>query len=415
MRRVPPGPRQVVALLAASLAVSALVGCDSAEPTIDAVTVIDSAGVSVVTSTAPAWGATAAWRVDSTPELVIGGAATLPSVLLVAVTGVRRLDDGELIVTLDGDQTVRWFDRRGAEQRRVGGTGEGPGQFRSVTLVGMLGDSLLLWDGQLDRATVLAPDGNHVRTFQPVFPDTTVAFGLMVSSAFADGRLLLAGRSGAQSGMASGLRRDTIPLAVASGDGRVERVVASVPSHENVIVVGPGFVTMMPRPFGPRTVVATEGNSLLVSDGQEDAVIRYATDGTTMAIYRLDRPRRLIALTEVEHQRRRLAAQVEQLPEPIGQAVADAMAGVGVPTVYPAHDRLLVDADGAIWLREDIGPRRAEIEAHRWDVLDRDGRWLGMVTTPPRFEVHQVTRDRLVGIWRDDNDVEHLRVHRLLR
>jgi hypothetical protein len=48
-------------------------------------------------------------------------------------------------------------------------------------------------------------------------------------------------------------------------------------------------------------------------------------------------------------------------------------------------------------------------------VLDREGRWLGQVTTPARLEVYQVTRDRVIGVWRDENDVEHLRVHRLSR
>jgi hypothetical protein len=389
--------------------------CNDAEPVVEAVTVTDSAGVRIIASSAPAWGSTRGWQVDTTPELVIGDAATLPSVLLVSVTAVRQLDDGRLVTTLDDDKSVRWFDGDGREIRRVGRPGEGPGEFRSVTLVGLIGDSLLMWDGQLDRATVLAPDGATVRTFTPAFADTGVAYGMAVSGAFSDGRLLLAGRSGAQSAMPSGLRRDTIPLAVANRDGRLEQVIARVLSHENVIVTGPGFVTMLPRPFGARTAITPDGTTLLVSDGQFDQVIRYSLDGGPTTIYRLDRPRRQIALSEVEQQRRRLAQQVEQLPETIGQAVSDAMAGVGVPTVYPAHDRILVDANGAIWMREDIGPRRTEVEGHHWDVLDREGRWLGQVTTPARLEVYQVTRDRVVGVWRDENDVEHLRVHRLSR
>ena len=318
-------------------------------------------------------------------------------------------------MSLEDDKTVRWFGRDGAEERRVGRAGEGPGEYGSVALIGTLGDSLLLWDGQLDRATVLAPDGATARTFRPAFADTSVAFGMAVSGVFSDGRVLLAGRSGARSEMPSGLRRDTIPLAVASREGLVQQVLTRVHSHENVIVTGQGFVTMLPRPFGARTALTTDGNALLVSDGEFDEVVRHPLDGSAITIYRLDRPRRLIALTEVEHQRRRLTQQVEQLPEPIGQAVADAMASVGVPTVYPAHDRILVDGGGAIWLREDIGPRRAEVEARRWDVIDRDGRWLGLVTTPARLEVFQVTRDRVIGVWRDENDVEHLRVHRLSR
>jgi hypothetical protein len=397
------------------LALLFLAACGSAEPVVEAVSVIDSAGVRIVSSTAPAWGSSTGWHLDTVPDLTIGDAATLPSVLLVSVTGVRQLDNGVFVVSLDDEKAVRWFDRNGREQFHAGGPGNGPGEFRNVTLVGMLGDSLLLWDGQLDRATVLAPDGSVGRIFQPVFADTAVAYGLVVSGVFGDGRLLLAGRSGAQSSNPSGVRRDTIPLAVANRDGRVEQVISRALSHENVIVTGPGFVTMLPRPFGPRTAITPDGNSVLVSDGQHDQVMRHPLDGSPSELYRLDRPRRLIALSEVELQRRRLAQQVEQLPETIGQAVADAMAGVGVPTVYPAHDRILVDATGAIWMREDIGPRRTEVEGHWWDVLASDGRWLGRVSTPPRLEVYQVSRNRVIGVWRDENDVEHLRVHRLSR
>jgi hypothetical protein len=393
----------------------AVAACRDAEPMVDAVTVTDSAGVRIVASTSPAWGSGAGWRIDTVPELVIGDAATLPSVLLVGVTGVQQLDGGVLVVSLDDDKTVRWFSRDGKELRRVGQAGDGPGQYRNVALVGTLADSVVVWDGQLDRATVLTPEGTTARTFRPVFPDTAPAFGMAVSGTFRDGRLLLAGRIGAQSALPGGLRRDTIPLAVADRDGRLQQVLVRVLSHENVIVTGPGFVTMLPRPFGPRTVIATDGTSLLVSDGQRDEVIRYQLDGSPSSIYRLDRPRRLIALSEVEQQRRRLAQQVEQLPEVIGQAGADEMAAVGVPTVYPAHDRILVDGTGAIWLREDIGPGRSVVEGHHWDVLDGEGRWLGRVTTPARLELYQVTRDRVIGVWRDENDVEHLRVHRLSR
>lgn len=375
----------------------------------------DSAGILVVTSTVPAWDAGETWRVDTTPELVIGDATKLPSVLLVWITGARRLANGHVVVVSDDDQSIRWFDQRGAEIRRVARSGSGPGEFRHITLVGMLGDSLLLWDGQLDRATVLTRDGEPARTIELRADSGVVLDAPVVSDLFADGRLLVAGQSRAVSTMASALRRDSIPLAIASPDGHITRVLTQVPGHENVVVTGAGFVTMLPRPFGARTLVAADDASVLVSPGDLDEVVRYAADGSVAAIYRVERPRRLITELEIEQQRLRLAEQVKQLPAPIDQAVADAMAGVSVPRVYPAHDRMLVDAVGAIWLREDIGPRRTMVENHRWTVLDRDGHWLGTVTTPARLEVQQISRDRIVGIWRDINDVEHLRVHRLER
>lgn len=407
--------RTVATAGAAALTVLA-VGCDRPAGTAAAGSVVtDSVGITIVTTTMPTWGAGRGWTVDTNPELVIGDAATLPSVLLVAITAVRSLDRGGFVITSADDQSIRWFDRNGAMVQRGGGSGDGPGEFRDIELAGVRGDTLILWDGGLGRITVMAGQGRVTRTVPLTVPEQSGVTDAEVTGTFSDGRLLLAGRSRALSTMPSALRRDTIPLAVAGADGVFQQVLARVPGHENVVITGPGFVTMLPRPFGARTLVATDGASLLVTVGDVDEVTRYNGDGSVAAVYRLDRPRRLISQSEIEQQRRRLIVQVDQLPPPIDQAVADAMADVAVPRVYPAHDRMIVDATGAIWLREDIGPGRSSVENHRWTVLDADGRWLGMVTTPRRTEIHQITRDRLIGIWRDDNDVEHVRVHRLDR
>src|SRR5690606_39847841 len=116
-------------------------------------TVTDSAGIRIVTSTAPAWAEGRGWSVDTIPELVIGDERTLPSVLLVGITAARRLDRGGYLVTTAVDALIRWFDRNGAEQRRAGGSGTGPGEFRDIELPGINGDTLILWDTRLERIT----------------------------------------------------------------------------------------------------------------------------------------------------------------------------------------------------------------------------------------------------------------------
>lgn len=378
-------------------------------------TTTDSLGITVVTATMPAWGDTPQWRVDTVPELVIGAADQLPAVLLLGVSSVQRLGDGGLVASTNDDKLVRWFTPDGAPAREAGGPGDAPGRFATVRIAGMLGDSVLAWDEQLDRATVLGPDGAVVRRFTPGDSDSLAPFGFAVTAPFADGRLLVASRSGALSGGASGLRRDTIALARASAEGALEQVIARVPGHENVVVSGPSFVTLVPRPFGARTVVTTSGNDVLVGLGDRDEVRRYRHDGTLAAIYRLDRPRRLISQAELATQREQLATQLAQLPLTMADAIASALASAGVSPVYPAHDQILVDDSGAIWLREDIGTRRGQVEARSWVVLGADGVWLGTVSTPARFDLHQVADNRLLGVWRDANDVEHIRIHRLER
>jgi len=285
-----------------------------------------------------------------------------------------------------------------------------------VELVGMLGDSVVIWDAQRALATVLLPGQSAPLRWFTITADTAAsAYSFAVAGVFSDGRMLLVGRSGTESRMEGGARRDTVPVAVADRDGNFQRTVALVPSHESVVATGPGFVTLLARPFGARTTVAIDGEDALVSIGDRDEVLRLNADRGLVAIHRLDRPRRVISVSELAAQGERLAAQVSQLPGPVGESVMDALRGVGMPAVYPAHDRIVVDGNGAIWLREDIGPQRAEKEARRWTVLAREGHWLGYLTTPPRFVVMQVTRDRVIGVWRDDNDVEHLQVYRLDR
>jgi len=46
-----------------------------------------------------------------------------------------------------------------------------------------------------------------------------------------------------------------------------------------------------------------------------------------------------------------------------------------------------------------------------WDVFNELGEWLGKVKTPPGFSVLNVNGDRIVGVWRNELGVEHVRVY----
>jgi hypothetical protein len=51
----------------------------------------------------------------------------------------------------------------------------------------------------------------------------------------------------------------------------------------------------------------------------------------------------------------------------------------------------------------------------RWTVFDREHRMLGTVTTPPRFIVSWIGEDLVLGIWRDEFDVEYVRGYELIK
>ena len=48
-------------------------------------------------------------------------------------------------------------------------------------------------------------------------------------------------------------------------------------------------------------------------------------------------------------------------------------------------------------------------------VFDSLGILMGHVNVPPDLIVRAVYRDQLLAVWKDDLDVEHVRVHRLLK
>ena len=46
-------------------------------------------------------------------------------------------------------------------------------------------------------------------------------------------------------------------------------------------------------------------------------------------------------------------------------------------------------------------------------MVDSAGRLLGRVTLPPSFRLTAIGSDRVYGVWKDEEDVEHVRVYPL--
>ena len=67
-----------------------------------------------------------------------------------------------------------------------------------------------------------------------------------------------------------------------------------------------------------------------------------------------------------------------------------------------------VDPTGAIWLRPFVAPNEGD-HAETWQVLGPDGAWLGGVEIPADFSVMEIGMDYVLGVYRDELDVEHPR------
>jgi len=152
-------------LRASALLLSALGGC--AAPQTDAAptsVTVDSAGVTIVTSRAPARDSAATWSVAPEPLLSIGVVEGDERYMMFRVTSAARLSDGSLAVANSGTQEVRVYTADGSHQRTIGREGDGPGEFRAVSqLLPLSGDTLLVWDGATFRMIWFAPDGSLIR------------------------------------------------------------------------------------------------------------------------------------------------------------------------------------------------------------------------------------------------------------
>ena len=78
----------------------------------------------------------------------------------------------------------------------------------------------------------------------------------------------------------------------------------------------------------------------------------------------------------------------------------------------PAYERVLVDEAGNIWVL-DYAVRLDQ--PRRWSVFSRDGQWLGNVLTPVGLRVEAIGSDWILGVWRDAEGTERIRMYPLMR
>jgi hypothetical protein len=136
-------------------------------------------------------------------------------------------------------------------------------------------------------------------------------------------------------------------------------------------------------------------------------------DGEISLIVRLDRPS-----TPVTESIR--TEYLSFIHDPAGQTVSEAFLeevykdAVFAPT-FPHHAAILADADGNIWV-QDYGYRPVSDQVERfWSVFTSAGQYLGVVTFPARFDVHEIGSDYVLGRWRDEFDVEFEAVYDILK
>jgi hypothetical protein len=385
--------RRTLALLVA--VGSATLGCDDGTTPPAVVTISDSAGIRIVVSHAPAWSQDDAWKLVPEPSLRIGS-ATVEDELLHDVRDVDRLSDGRWVITHTGSSELRVYSPEGDFVEVIGREGQGPGEFTfpTATWIGS-GDSMVVREFQ--RVSFFASDGtfSHASPSSPWppqdrFSDGTFLFDVIPPGVdtfepgffHPDQALLRAGADGADA--------DTLLVGEGTELFRFRSSAGGVSSHF--------------APFGAVRTAVVDGESIYTSSGRLFEVSVLDGNGELRSIIRRSTPSRPVTDQHIQTLETSILESAPVRTHPDRRRM---FLEWRYPDQMPAVDRLLMDAEGHLWVRAyDPAPKMRR----EWSVIDPGGRWLGQVTTPEAFEVMDIGTDYVAGVFVDDLGVEYVQV-----
>lgn len=166
----------------------------------------------------------------------------------------------------------------------------------------------------------------------------------------------------------------------------------------------------MSRPgtgFHARTQVATGGRPLRIAIAANPSysIEIWSPDGELRLIIRRPAGRRAPTDEEVE-----VAEELVRRNAGGDDRLADRfLAEVPVPDSVPAVSGLILSSTGEFWVRKTpFLPTRSTGGSAAYDIFDSEGRWLGEVSTPAGLIIHEVGEDYVLGVRRDEMDVEQV-------
>lgn len=101
-----------------------------------------------------------------------------------------------------------------------------------------------------------------------------------------------------------------------------------------------------------------------------------------------------------------------QLRSPVAQgAFLRAMAQAEPPTKRPAFEALVVSDAGNLWIKEFDGDSTRDVLWHI--VAGAEGRYCRSLSLPGAFWLMDVRGGRLAGMWKDEMELEYVRLYEL--
>jgi hypothetical protein len=397
-----------ILLAAATLLTTA---CASESGSRNAFSIRDSAGIAIAENTGEPPADGGGWAIAPDPILQIGSMEGDEGYLLFRVWGASRLSDGRIAVANNRAPDVRVFSAAGEHLHTFGQRGEGPEDFEGPVLMGTLpGDTLVVVDRTLRRINLYDPDEGFIRGSTAT---REVPGYLLISGMFSSGSIV-AWASEWDVEMPNGLYRFPRHYWSVSLDGGMETDFGEFPGDETMYrsqAQGEGtIVGSTSRPFGKYPSVAISGSRFFFGSQDTYEIQVYAQDGRLLRLIRRDKEPIPVADTHVSAVMEEAVAQAsdDEQARQFRQMFREAP----IPDFHPAYGSIYADKLGYLWVEEYRLPGE---ERRLTTIFDPEGKMVGSVTLPNRFQVTEIGADYILGRYVDELGVEYLRMHTLRR
>ena len=401
-----------------------LVACTETAPEAGSLTIWDSAGVQIVLNTEPSWVEEEAWRLSSEVLFVLHASDGTDQNQLIDPASIDVDPEGRIIIA-DGDQAgwhaVLLYDRDGQFLKKVGRSGEGPGEFGQLWWASAYRtDSIIGFDMSRDLVAVFDKNGEFVRQVRtpPVSTEPpargTYGFTNGIDAAFGNGDFL-------------GYPRGTLDISGGVGPAWYKHLLLRVrPDGEAWDTLGVFEISEQywdgtsqePLWFAPYAASAIWQDDFYFGTGKSFEIRRYGARGQLVRVIR--KPFQPVPV-DSEYKdlfREWYLGFVSSSPgmnEEALERLEVQLESARYAETLPAYSSVLVDWDGNLWVGEFQwfgGNMRSPIdEPSNWSVFDTSGVWLGDVETPSGFILTEVTDDRALGFVVDEFDVKEVHVY----
>lgn len=363
---------------------------------------IVAAGVGITTAATTAG---AQWSLSAAPILQIGSDES-PDYEFNRIVHLLRLSDNRILVTTGPD--IRFFGPDGRFLSRAGGRGRGPGEYQFVSsVVPMPGDTLYTMN--IRSIVVLDREGKYLRQSMPDLSP------LAADGWFGEGHQLLPNGNllvpqysqedgAAPSPSLARPRLRYVILDLASG-----RVI---PLHQSG-GLAQQYVNGEPlvMPFSPHARHAVGRDRVYVGDNDSTRIHAFDLTGRPVGSFTVAAQVTPMAREDLEAYRQLMLEFARR--RNVDPAEMDRRwDATPKPRRHPYWGTALVDETGVLWVS---APDRMNNAPLNWTAFGRDGRRLATLAMPARFTPKQIGADFVLGVQRDEDDVESIAMYGLRR